>query len=123
MNGTAVDGVAPGTAGCGAGLGLGVIEQLALVCASAGAHQVGIVRRWADTDSLGGAAEEVAHVVRELLQGVSRIGTVVGSEDLVEENGIMRRSGGTCHLVSQGAGGLGQEKRRAWTGVKSQNRC
>lgn len=100
MNAAVHDDVQPVTAGRGARLGFGVIEELALVHARSCAHQVSIVRGWANADSLGGATEEVAQVMRELLQGVGRASAVILSKDLIKEDGVMRGSGGTCYLVS-----------------------
>lgn len=63
------------------------------IASSAGAEKVRIVCGRAKTDSLGGAAKEMAHVVGQIFEGISCI--VMGrfsmsaSENLVENDDIM----------------------------------
>jgi hypothetical protein len=73
-----------------------VIVQLRLVQTSAGADKVRIVSRRTDAHRLGGTSVEVAHLVREALQLMCRLVLVIGSEDLVEQDRVVCRTGGAC---------------------------
>ena len=76
-----------------------IIKQLILVDPGPSADQVGIVRRWADADGLGGTSIEVAHVVRDLLQHVGRILAVISPKDLVEKDRVVRRARSACSRI------------------------
>ena len=84
------------------------IKKVAQVAPSSLTHQIGIVSRRANADGFGGTAEEVAHVVREVLEGVGGIlegGLDLGAtEDLVEDGVVVGGTGGALD------GGVGLEE-------------
>ena len=74
------------------------VKQPAQVTPGPLTHQIGIISGGANTDGLGGAAEEVAHVVRQVLEGVGGVLEggldLAASEDLVEDGVVMGRTSG-----------------------------
>lgn len=93
--------------GGGAALGPSIrvitsIIKLGTVDAGTLADNVGVVSGRANADSLGGSAEEVAHLVGELFELVSRVRLVLLAEDLVQEDCVMRRA---CSALESIVGG------------------
>lgn len=96
------------------------IELLTEVAARTGTHQIGVVRRRTDADSLSGPAEEVAQVVRENLQDIrgteiaclGGLRGVRGVENLVPDGEVVcgtrgSLQGGVCLQVEVPVAGLG----------------
>lgn len=71
------------------------VEQLGHMDPGAGADDVCIVGRRDDADCLCSPAEQIAHVVDDLLKKISSHGAPTGSKYLVEEDDISCWPGGT----------------------------
>ena len=82
----------------GQGVG-GSVEQRSHVDSSSGADDVRVVGRRTDADCLGGPPEQVAHMVHELLQNVSRPEAHAVSEDLVKEDNVSCGLGSSWRAV------------------------
>lgn len=63
------------------------------------AENVSIVSWRTDTDSLGSATKEVAHVVRELLESIRSLSFESTAEHLVKKNGVMCRASSSYMAV------------------------
>ena len=74
---------------------LGIVIQLLVEQASTRTDKVRVVCRGADAHRLGGASVQVAHAVSQAFQLMCRPVLVIGTEDFVEQYGVVRWTGGT----------------------------